>query len=268
MGKINSKKYIIISAVIGLLIFLHIIKILTPIENITVRLFNPILGSLYKISSNLRNTYKEQTNKRDMAKLAEGLEEKIEELTVQNAKLKVIEEENQILREILKFSKRTDASFLLSHIVSQEATNEVSKSRTIIIDKGASDGLRKGQGVITGNGILVGKIISVKDNLSEVCLITDSSCKLAAMVQNQDKTSGIGEGDSGLTIKINFIPQTEIINIGDTVVTSGLDNNIPRGLVIGKVSKVNKENNELWQNAVIQPLINLDNLIIVSVILP
>ncbi|MBU2416305.1 rod shape-determining protein MreC, partial [Patescibacteria group bacterium] len=70
----------------------------------------------------------------------------------------------------------------------------------------------------------------------------------------------------GLTIKMDFIPQNKRINNEDIVITSGLEKNIPKGLVIGKITRINKNNNEVWQNAIIEPLADLDNLIIVSVL--
>ena len=64
------------------------------------------------------------------------------------------------------------------------------------------------------------------------------------------------------------IPQSEKVSLDDIVITSGLGENIPRGLVVGKVILVNSESNEIWQSATIEPLANFDNLTLVSVILP
>jgi rod shape-determining protein MreC len=69
-------------------------------------------------------------------------------------------------------------------------------------------------------------------------------------------------------MKMSFIPQSAVIKPGDSVVTSGLEEAIPRGLVIGKVLEVKSESNAMWQTAVIEPLISPDDLIIVSVLLP
>jgi len=52
------------------------------------------------------------------------------------------------------------------------------------------------------------------------------------------------------------------------VVTSGLEEKIPGGLVIGKVTKVNSDSNEVWQSADIEPLIDFDHLTMVSILLP
>ena len=67
---------------------------------------------------------------------------------------------------------------------------------------------------------------------------------------------------------MNFIPQSKSINKEDIVVTSGLERTITRGLVIGQISEVIKESNELWQEAVLESNINFNELTIVSVLLP
>ena len=98
-------------------------------------------------------------------------------------------------------------------------------------------------------------------------MTTSPGCKLAAAIQNQTKAQGITDGDLGLTIKMNYIPQLEKISLGDTVITSGLGDKIPRGLVIGKVIEVVSESNEVWQGATIEPLVNLNTLTVVTVII-
>jgi rod shape-determining protein MreC len=67
---------------------------------------------------------------------------------------------------------------------------------------------------------------------------------------------------------MNYIPQLEKVTVGDTVVTSGLSEDIPRGLVIGRVTNVKSISNEVWQTATIEPLLNFKNLTVVSVVIP
>lgn len=267
MYKINTKKYTWVIAVIVLLIFLHYIRILSPIERTVVKIFNPVLSSFYSAGSYFRITYNEQTDKRDFISTINELESSIVNLTVENARLKSLEEENQVLREYLKFSKENNTSFVLGSVVAHKRLDSNNLDQNIIINKGLSDGVEIGAGVMSG-GTIIGQVVESQSNLSEICLITNRNCKLAAKVQNTDKTSGIIRGELGLTIKMEFIPQTDVIEIGDTVVTSGLEEKIPRGLVIGEVTEVNKESNELWQSATIDPLINMDDLVIVSVLTP
>jgi len=269
MFKKQTRKIIILIAVVGLLIFLHLIRVLAPVESFITSIFRPLFSGFYSVSSNLRISYDEQTNKQDLVNLVNRLEIQINQLEVENAKLKILKTENRALRQHLKFFTENELRFMMANIISRNILgNPIAQSHSIVIDKGSRDGLFPGLAVVSSTGIIIGKIVMVKDYLSEVYLTTNKACKLAAAIQSQDKTSGIAEGELGLTIKMNFIPQTEEIKIGDSVVTSGLEQNIPRGLVIGKVTQISKESNELWQSATIEPLVDLDKLIIVSVLLP
>lgn len=266
MLKPRTKKIISLIAVIGLLIFLHVTKIIKPVETLIINILNPIFSGFYSISSDLRSTYNDQTDKRDLAEINKEIEKKNNELTVENTRLKVLEEENKVLREHLKFLVKAEYNYIMANIISRGILDDSNQS--VIINRGSRDGLYSGLAIISSQGIIIGKITEARDNISEICLITSSQCRLAATVLNNDKTSGIAQGDLGLTIKVDFIPQTEEINIDDTIITSGLEQDIPRGLVIGRVTEVNKESNKLWQNAIIEPLVDLDELNIVSVLLP
>ncbi len=262
----NNKNYIRVIAAIVLLIFLHFTKILIPVETAIVKTFNPVLSVFYSSGSYLRGAYNKQTSNIDLSEEVKRLNNEVKRLTAENSRLKVLEDENRILREYLKFSKENKAGFVLANVIAHRGLNADNFNQSIIIDKGVRNGIKDGMAVLS-EGIVVGKIVSSKNNISEVCLITGDGCKLAAAVQNINKTSGIIKGNMGLTIKMEFIPQTDKIKIGDTVVTSGLEKNIPRGLVIGKIVNISKENNKLWQNATIEPLVRLDELIIVSVLI-
>lgn len=269
MLKVGIKKLATSIAVIGLLIFLHFIGILRPVENIIIGILNPIFSGFYSVSSNVRIKYNEQTSKADLLKKIERLESQNSRLIEGNTKLKIAEEENKILREHLKFLTKNKCRFVISNVISRGDIMDISGcTETMIINKGTKDGIYAGLGVVSSQGTIVGKIIEAKDNISKVYLINNSKCKLAATVLNQEKTSGITEGKLGLTIKMGFISHDNGIKINDIVVTSGLEQLIPRGLVIGKVMEVNKESNKIWQSAVIEPLADLDGLIIVSVLLP
>lgn len=268
-GRKNLFKYV---AVIGLLIFLHYIKILAPIEEFIVALVNPVATNLYSISTDVRIAYNERSDKRDLLEVLGNYEQLVKDLTVENAKLKSAVDENRKLREHLKFLEKNEHDFVLANVISGGIFLSSNESDVnIIIDKGSKDGLVFGLAITDSSGVIVGKIIEVKKEISKVSLTTNADCKLAAAIllsSNEARTIGITEGELGLTIKMNFIPQKESIKEGDTVITSGLEEKIPYGLVIGKVMRVERDSNEVWQGVVIEPLVHLDELKIVSVIMP
>jgi rod shape-determining protein MreC len=277
MFKIKTKNNIfILIAVIGLLIFLHFIKVLSPLENIIIRSISPFAGRVYSMSSSLRLALSERADKEELSAALEDIQAEMNQVKAENARLKSIEEENEKLRQYLKFSTKKEYNYILANVISRGIfADSIGGEQSIIIDKGAADSLRVNLAVVNSQGIVVGKTSEVKGNTAKVHFITSGNCKLAAAIQGGEngqggakKTIGIAEGELGLTIKMDFIPQVEKIKIGDTVVTSGLEEDIPAGLIIGKVVQVDKTSNEIWQKATIEPLINLDELTIVSVLRP
>jgi len=258
-----------IIAVMGLLIFFHFLGLLSPVENAVINLLNPMLSGFYSFSSNLRIKYNEQTSKLDSLERAKELELRINQLTEENVRLKIIEEENKILREHLRFLTANRCKYIMSNVISRgDITSITEQTETIAIDKGIKDGVYAGLGVVSSKGIIIGKVIEARDNIAKVYLTNNSKCKLAAAILNQEKTSGITAGELSLTIKMEFIPQDEEVKVGDIVITSGLEQFIPRGLVIGRVTEVYRESNELWQSARLSSMIDPNDLIIVSVLLP
>ena len=269
MIKINNKKIIRYIAVIGLLIFLYSLGLLGPLEGAISRVLNPVLFRAQALSSSINQKYREQTSKIDFAETFKNQQVEISRLLSENAELKIVKEENEIMRQYLDFFSEHDYSRVLAGVVSRgDVSDSAGRIEVISIDRGAKDGLYTGLIVINEEGIVIGKIAEVKEAISEVHLVLNDECRVAATILGDDKTSGIVEGELGLTMQMNFIPQSKEIKNGDIVVSSGLEEYIPRGLVIGQVSELKKESNELWQMAVLESSVDLDELIVVAVLLP
>lgn len=277
MLKLNVKKYLVLAAVILLLIFLHYAKLLNPLESFLNKSLKPVFSGFYSLSAGVNKTYSAETVKRDLAAELKQAEERINQLLVENANLRFLEEENSALRKHLNFLRKDNRRYLMAGIISRGELfgSSGQGNQSVVIDKGSRDGLAAGLAVVSSTalgtssqGVIIGKIASVKEEIAEVYLVTNKNSKLAAAIFGESKTSGIASGDLGLTVKIDFIPQTENIKAGDIVATSGLEQSIPRGLVIGRVAKVSKENNEVWQTATVEPLLDLNGLAVVSILLP
>lgn len=247
-------------------IALHYTGILSPVERVVEKALNPMLGAFYGAGVSVRDFYDRQAGERDLIAENERLQSQLNQLVVENARLNMLEEENRSLRQQLDFAGKDNRRLVMVNVNSRTEVNNVSQG--ITIDRGSADGLSAGLPVISGEGLVIGKIMETKEHLSEVCLVTASRCQFAATVENQNKTMGLTKGELGLTIRMEYIPQTEEIKPGELVVTSGLEKNVPRGLVLGKISEVEKNSKELWQSASIEPMQNLNNLVIASVIMP
>ncbi len=268
MIKIKNNKIIKYLAVIGLLVFLYAIGLLRPLEGNISKIFNPLLNKVYIISSTLQEKYNNQTSKNDLAQIVKNQQKEINKLLSANAELIINKEENEKLRQYLQFFSQYNYKKILAGVISRGSVVDLANRVEVIrVDRGSKDGLVPGLLAIDENGIVIGKIAEVKDSVASINLVTNKKCRLAATLLNQNKTSGLVEGELGLTMIMNFIPQTENIQKDDIIVTSGLEKFIPRGLVIGQVTDVVKTSNELWQQAVLEPSINLDNITMVAILL-
>ncbi len=267
MINIRKKNPFTISLVILIVLaILHFSGIIRPLENFFLYLARPLAAKVFNSGSNLSDSYSNSQSKKDYFVEIDNLEKRIAELTNYQALYLESLDENKKLKDTLNFSKESGFNLLASSVVAGELID--SEGRDIIINRGKKDNVKNGLAVVDEQGILIGKVIEVKDNISRVCLSIGSDCDFAAAILNSNKTQGIVSGNLGLTVKMNYIPQSEEIKVDDVVISSGLEGLIPRGLVIGRVNEVKREDNDIWQEAIIESPVNFDNLTIVSVIIP
>lgn len=181
----------------------------------------------------------------------------------EDTKIRVLEDENAALRDQLNFLKDTKR-FVGANVIGRDLDP---LGTTIIIDQGKNAGIEINRPVIVGKGLLIGKVARVDEKTAIVRLVSDFQSSVAATVANREKSLGVVEGGFGLAVRLNLIPQNELIKPGDAVITSGLEAAIPRGLMIGTVEVVEKKPQEPFQEAILNPAADLEALSVVSVIL-
>jgi rod shape-determining protein MreC len=142
---------------------------------------------------------------------------------------------------------------------------------SVKIDKGSSDGIRQDQPVIASDG-LAGKVTAVTSGTAEVTLVTDSSSAVSAQVMPAGAT-GIVRPEVGNPndLLLDFVQKGKKVTKGATVVTSGftssrLESLFPRGIPIGRVTKVDVEEIELYQRVHVRPFADLRGLDFVQVL--
>ncbi len=252
---------------IVIIVVLHYARILTPIEKAIIYFIGPISSSIYSINTNLTNSYLNFKEKKKLSHDLKILKIKYNTLLTENQELKYLNTENNELKKLLNFSRSSKQKTVLANIISKPVNNHALYSG-MIIDKGIKDGLTVGLIVVDNVGMVIGKIINLNNEISEVCLVTQKKCEFAVFIQNSDITSGLTSGELELTVRMNFIPQNKLIKLKDIVVTSGLESGIPAGLVIGEIIQIIETSNDIWKSAIIEPKSDIDSINIVSVILP
>jgi len=260
----NAKLSLLLLVVVVLLIFLHTVGILKPIENLAVRIFSPIQRGVYALGISINNLYLTVSGSNEPLRVHQEQEKEIQELIVANARLKVQLEESQDLLDQQYFLEDFQFKSISARVIGQNPEPVI---QAIILDKGSRHGVAIDMPLITSEGIMVGKIFTVKANSSEAILINDSLSEISALIQNEAQTQGVVIGEHGLSLNMGLIPQNEEIVIDDIVVTAGIEPTIPRGLVIGKVSRVVSEPNNPFQTVRVRSLVRVDKLTVVSILI-
>lgn len=179
-------------------------------------------------------------------------------LIAENAKLKKLQIENTALRKQLGALK-LKPELIVAAVIGQDVLISSSK---LLVDKGRADGVAKGNLVIIED-ILIGEIIALGDSTATVRLLSDSDTKIPAETEN--KVGGILRGQFGNQIIFEKVVQGKKLNKGDIVFSSG-EADMPKGLVLGKISKVQKNPSAIFQKAEVEPIISYERLETVFII--
>ncbi len=176
-----------------------------------------------------------------------------------------LREENGGLREtatsqarlaaLLEFKQRIPHRTVAAQVIGQDASNLY---RGVVLNKGERDGIRVDLGVMTPAGV-VGRVIKTGPSSSVVLLVTDPHNAIAGIVQ-RSRDEGIIEGTPSGRARIKYLPLLSSVRISDVVVTSGLTGGFPRGLVVGTITSIEKEEGALFQAAEIAPEADLSKL--------
>lgn len=232
------------------------------IKNFFFTVFSPFLKTFRIFSGGVSGFFDFLGSIGDLKKENESLVIENQRLVSQNNRLKDVEKENQILRQQLGLLPRKDFELEASFVIAQDPQG---LGNYFLIDKGENAGVKTGMAVIVSNGILIGRINETYSDTSKVILITDPESAINAEVQ-ESGAKGIVKGEYGLGLKMDMIPQSDILNEGDTVITSGLGGQTPRGLTIGKIGRVSQSADKLFQQASIVPAVEISALRVVFVV--
>ena len=187
------------------------------------------------------------------------LEQRNRELESQLLQFKECSEENNRLKQLLEFKTGMDPQ-LNTEVAAVTGRDHGNWFGSIIINKGANEGIRRDMAVITPAG-LVGKVFRVSRHTAEVLLITDPRSGVGSLVQ-ETRAHGILEGvpgGRGLLRMVN-IPTDQAPGPGDHIITSGLGSVFPKGIPVGTVQEVQKEQSGLFKMAVVDSYVDFSRL--------
>ncbi len=183
-----------------------------------------------------------------------SLKNEIAGLSVRVAQLSECGKENDRLTGMLSISQQYPYTLVPARVVVRDPSFV---SRSAIINVGKDQGILPYMPVMTGRGA-AGKIIQVMGRMSLVQLMLDPANRTSVMVQ-RSREIGILETDNGDDFFIMFRAHADV-NVGDTIITSGLGGIYPRGLLAGQVKKLTENRDPIFKKAIISPEVNFDRL--------
>ncbi|MBI2607730.1 MAG: rod shape-determining protein MreC [Candidatus Doudnabacteria bacterium] len=225
-------------------------------KDVFLRAYGPSVQTVVKGTDSVKSFFGVIFAIRDIVKENAELNQRINELSFENSRLSAAKQENLGLRRALALREQREFNLVAAEV---ETLDPTGFTQTIIIDKGENAGVRPATSVITAPGLLVGLVTKVYPTNAEVTLITDPIIKINAEVADSG-ARGLVVGEHGLSLGFDLITQNEVIKPQDQVITSGLANEFPRGLLIGEITSIQSSSSELFQKAFVSPAADLRNL--------
>jgi len=233
------------------------LTVLDPVENLTLNVTSPLSSSLHNATRPIADWVNNLTDASGLSAENKRLGEENERLTNELARAREDAVQQQDARDLDAVRKQfPNDSFLAADVVSRDSSNV----RAIVaINRGASDGVRPGMIVVTEGRSLVGTISRVYDGYSWVTLITDPKSAVSAIVQ-ESRAEGVVAGNYDGALNMEFVGQGAAVKQGDFVLTSAVGGGYPAGVVIGRVSTVQKTEQDLFQSVHVDHLASLSGL--------
>lgn len=188
---------------------------------------------------------------KENAQLRKELNQALEDRNLYNEALLA----NIRYRNLLKFKQYIAEPTLAAEVIGRDPSPWF---KTIIVNKGAADGVSQGSPVVVPEGV-VGLVVEVSAKYAKVLLIIDQNSAVDGLVQ-RTRSRGVVKGDSSGNCIFKYVLRKHDVGLGDTVVSSGMDGVFPKGLRIGRVSEIVKLNAGIFQEIVISPYVDFEKL--------
>jgi rod shape-determining protein MreC len=191
----------------------------------------------------------------------EDLKRRLADAQIEIQQERALADQSRTLQQLLELRDHTALKTTAAQIIGAAATPDF---RTLTIDKGSRDGLRRDMAVIAPAGV-VGRVVVPSGRAAKVQLLVDRNAA-AGVVIERSRAQGVVVGSDNGQLLMDYVSETSDVAVGDRVVTSGIDGIFPKGFVVGRVETVEKTGPE-YKRIVVKPSVDFTNLENVLVVL-
>jgi len=163
--------------------------------------------------------------------------------------------EGMRLQKLLTLKEQTNYASTTARVI---GIDQKSLIKTILINRGTSHGIRNGLPVMNDQGV-IGRIIETSWHVSRVLLISDGNSNIDALVQGT-RVQGMLQGSGTMRCVLKYVAKTEDVKAGDLVVSSGMAEVFPKGVLLGTVIRADKKDPGLFQRIEVIPAVDFTRL--------
>ncbi len=205
------------------------------LREVVFEAFTPFQKGSFYIQRSLKGVWEDYLYLVNLRRKNASLKKRVLRLEKENNELRELAIANKRLRSLLSLKKRVSLHTICATIIAQDPSPWF---QTVLIDKGRADGIKEDMAVVVSQGI-VGRVKEVSEGVSKVFLLTDPNSSIDAIIQ-RNRVRGIASGKRGNLLELKYVSEDEDVQIGDQVISSGMEGIFPKGFPIGKVKSIKK----------------------------
>lgn len=204
--------------------------VVEKVSTVVVDVFAPIMDVLSRPAAAANDAVKTLRGLADLRDENIRLARENERLLIWQEAARRLASQNQALQSLLDFKPDPNSQSIATRVIADSGGAFV---RSIVVNAGDRDGVRKGQAAVSGSG-LAGRVATAGYRSARILLITDINSRVPILIESS-RDRAILSGDNSGMPRLTFLPANASIKAGDRVVTSGHGGVFPPGLQIGQV---------------------------------
>jgi rod shape-determining protein MreC len=226
----------------------------TMFERTVMTIFSPVPKFVNWVGGTAQDMHHGYLDMRRAVNENLELRRKVGSLTTENLKLRQSASDLRRLRSLLAYAEQFDMQTSMAQTIMLDTAG---RFKSIIIDRGASDGVQVNDVVANANG-LVGRVVLTTNDLAKVQLVTDNNCSVGSLVE-RTRRQGVVRGSGGTSVQMFDIPSLADVQAGDKILTAGIDGIYPKGIPIGTVVR-SDPGQSLFKTVTVKPAVDFGGI--------